>query len=221
MLAAHHTQLGGHTVRYRLETSRRRSIGFVVDAGGLSVRAPKWVAAHEIELLLQQKTRWILQKLAQQHLRSQQQQSAKVHWHEGMVLPYLGQSVVVPLPVLQNTPPERIAHQVTTWLQHQALQHFTQRCQHFAPLLGVHPKKISLSSAKTRWGSASSGGHIRLNWRLIHFQVSTIDYVIAHELSHLLEMNHSARFWHWVRSVIPDVERARRDLKDTVLPVLD
>jgi predicted metal-dependent hydrolase len=220
MLAAHHTELGGHTISYLLKTSLRRSIGFVVDARGLSVCAPKWVPSSEIESVLQQKSRWILQKLAEQHQRTQQQLSAKVQWCSDMALPYLGQAVVLPLQLPQNTPPERIAHQAITWLQRQALQLFTQRCQHFSTLLGVCPKKISLSNAKTRWGSTSSRGHVRLNWRLIHFQISTIDYVVAHELSHLLEMNHSPRFWHWVHSVIPDVEHAKRDLKRTVLPVL-
>ena len=79
----------------------------------------------------------------------------------------------------------------------------------------------TLSSAATRWGSCSSDGRIRLNWRLIHFPLSIIDYVVAHELAHLREMNHSPRFWEVVRSVMPDYEQARGTLKDGVVPVFD
>ena len=91
----------------------------------------------------------------------------------------------------------------------------------FTERLGVRYTRLSLSSAQTRWGSASADGSIRLNWRLIHFALHTIDYVVAHELAHLREMNHSPRFWDVVRSVLPDYERARGVLKDDVLPVFD
>ena len=78
--------------------------------------------------------------------------------------------------------------------------------------------RLSLSSAATRWGSASADGSIRLNWRLVHFALPMIDYVVAHELAHLREMNHSPRFWDVVRSVLPDYEAARGTLRDEVLP---
>ncbi len=84
---------------------------------------------------------------------------------------------------------------------------------HFAALLGVRVKRLSLSSAATRWGSANANGSVRLHWRLIQHPLATIDYVVAHELAHLREMNHSARFWDVVRSVVPDFEEARARLR--------
>jgi len=78
-----------------------------------------------------------------------------------------------------------------------------------------------LSSAGTRWGSAGADGTIRLNWRLVHFAPAVIDYVVAHELAHLREMNHSAAFWDVVRSVVPGYEQARASLRDCVLPPID
>src|ERR1043165_1296771 len=83
------------------------------------------------------------------------------------------------------------------------------------------PIWLRLSSAQTRWGSASADGMIRLNWRLIHFSPALIDYVVAHELAHLKEMNHSPRFWAVVRSVFPEYELARDRLKQAVLPLMD
>jgi len=116
---------------------------------------------------------------------------------------------------------EQIRDAVQSWLQRQARRVFEERCQHFAQQLGVRVTRLSLSSAQTRWGSASADGSIRLNWRLVHFALPSIDYVVAHELAHLREMNHSPRFWDVVRSVLPDYERARGHLKDGLVPLLD
>ena len=77
-----------------------------------------------------------------------------------------------------------------------------------------------LSSAKGRWGFCSSDRRIRLNWRLIHLAPTLIDYVIAHELAHLDEMNHSAHFWKRVGEIYPDYENARRALKGVYMPTL-
>lgn len=114
--------------------------------------------------------------------------------------------------------PEQIRDAVQAWMMRQARTIFTERLDHFAPQLKVHWTKLSLSSAGTRWGSASSTGSIRLNWRLIHFKLSVIDYVVAHELSHLQVMNHSPQFWDTVRTVMPDYAALRAQLKDDSLP---
>ena len=106
-------------------------------------------------------------------------------------------------------------------LQRQAKRIFDERCRHFAAQLGVRMTRLSLSSATTRWGSAGADGAIRLHWRLVHFAMPTIDYVVAHELAHLREMNHSGAFWEVVRSVIPEYEHARGTLRDELLPVFD
>jgi predicted metal-dependent hydrolase len=114
--------------------------------------------------------------------------------------------------------PAQIRDAVQAWLMRQAKRIFTERLTHFAPHLGVTWRKLSLSSAGTRWGSASADGSIRLNWRLIHFTQSVIDYVVVHELSHLRVMDHSPRFWDTVRSVVPDYAQLRGQLKDESVP---
>lgn len=239
--------LQGHVVGYALKRVRRRSIGFIVGTEGLSVNAPKWVNLGDIEAALREKSGWILRKLAEQQQRVQRQQAAKVDWRDGVSIPFLGEPVIVVLdprvtgavlnsdavalpgvPRLtlhlglpQNAAPEQIRDAVQSWLQRQARRVFEERCAHFAPRLGVRPKRLALSSAQTRWGSASADGSIRLSWRLVHFAMSAIDYVVAHELAHLREMNHSPRFWDVVRSVMPDYEQARGALRDDVLPVFE
>ena len=109
---------------------------------------------------------------------------------------------------------ERLRDAVQSWLQREARRVFAARSAHFAERLGVRVTRLSLSSAQTRWGSASATGAVRLNWRLIHHPPATIDYVVAHELAHLREMNHSERFWAVVRSVVPDYEDIRKRLRD-------
>ena len=127
-----------------------------------------------------------------------------------------GLTLHVGLPL--SAAPAQIRDAVQAWLMRQAKRIFTERLTHFAPHLCVSWRKLSLSSAGTRWGSASADGSIRLNWRLIHFTQSVIDYVVVHELSHLRVMDHSPRFWDTVRSVVPDYAQLRGQLKDESVP---
>jgi predicted metal-dependent hydrolase len=238
-------RLKEHLVAYALKRARRRSIGFIVGMEGLSVNAPRWVGMGDIEAALLEKAGWILKKLRDQQERGQRLQAAKVDWRDGTGIPFLGETAIIVLDprttgavlntdatALPGVPrltlhiglphtaaPEQIRDAVQSWLQRQAKRVFEERCRLFTERLGVRYTRLALSSAQTRWGSANADGSIRLNWRLIHFALHTIDYVVAHELAHLREMNHSPRFWDVVRSVVPDYERARDVLKDDVLPV--
>ena len=116
-----------------------------------------------------------------------------------------------------NASPEQIRDATQAWLMRRAKELFAERLDHFAPQLGVTWKRLSLSSAATRWGTASADGAIRLNWRLIHHKLDVIDYVVAHELSHLRVMDHSPQFWDTVKSVVPDYPERRRVLRDEPL----
>ncbi|MFU2035641.1 M48 family metallopeptidase, partial [Bordetella avium] len=99
------------------------------------------------------------------------------------------------------------------WLQQRAGVLFGERLAHFLTLTGLKIRRWRLSSAATRWGSCTSDGCIMLNWRLIHFSQDIIDYVIAHELAHLREMNHSQDFWTEVGQILPGFEAAKKVLK--------
>ena len=242
-------RLRGHHVGYALRHARRRSIGFVVGTEGLTVSAPRWVGIREIEAALQAKGDWVLRKLHEQRERAQRLERARIDWREGAGVPYLGETVIVLLDprvdgvaldaagdaaalpgvarrllrvgLPHDAAPAQIRDAVQAWLQRQARSLFEQRCAHFAPRLKVHMRRLALSSASTRWGSASADGSIRLNWRLVHFALPVIDYVVAHELAHLREMHHGPSFWEVVRTVIPDLDRARGALRDGALPLLD
>ena len=117
--------------------------------------------------------------------------------------------------------PAQIRDAVQAWLMRDAKRHFTERLEHFAPLLGVRWTSLRLSSAQTRWGSAKADGSIRLNWRLLHYRPAVIDYVVAHELAHLRVMDHSPRFWDTVATVVPDYAALRNHLRDEPAPLWD
>lgn len=237
--------LGNSVVAYEFRRARRRTIGFMVGPEGLTVSAPKWVPLHEVDTAVLHKSGWILRKLGDAHERHQRTESARIEWRPGAVFPYLGEKVAVVLDpshafeevgAVLKPPPHSGEHQtlhlglpqhaeagqirdaVQAWLMRQAMQLFTQRLEHFAPRLDVRWRKLVLSNAGTRWGTAHSDGVIRLNWRLIHFRLPVIDYVVAHELSHLRVMDHSPRFWDTVSTVVPDYPRLRAQLKEEPLP---
>lgn len=246
--ASREALLGQTLVAYAFKRARRRNIGFTIGAEGLTVTAPKWVPLYEIDAAVKSKSTWILRKLADADERRQRLESARIEWKDGASFPFLGESVIVVLDprhafdevgavlntdtcALPGVPgmalhvglphtasADQIRDAVQAWLMRQARRLLEERLNHYAPQLGVRWTKLALSSAGTRWGTAHSDGTIRLNWRLIHFRLPVIDYVVAHELSHLRVMDHSPRFWDTVRTVVPDYAQLRGQLKDEALP---
>ena len=222
------TVLEGARVAYFFQRVRRRSIGFVVGPDGLEVRAPKWVTLKEVELGLQERGEWVLRKWAE--IQERQKNIRQIEWREGASFDYLGapvclhlspdigrselhegQTLRLALPL--NAEASQIRDAVQAWLMKEARTLFENRLNYFAPLMGVQWRKLSLSNAGSRWGSARIDGAIRLNWRLIHLKPQAIDYVAVHELAHLKEMNHSPAFWKVVANILPDHAERRRELQ--------
>lgn len=216
--------LEGQAIPYTLARSPRKTIALRVDHRGLRVGAPTRATLKDIEALLRHHGAWILEKLGTWSRRPQAEAFAAV---DGAHFPLLGQPCA--LQVLEGsnrvfwhkddrtlsllpkagTSPETLLEKA---LRDKARHHFHARLAHYAPTMGVTPPPLSLSSARTRWGSCSRTG-IRLNWRLIHLPPDVVDYVVVHELAHLKEMNHSPRFWAVVAEAYPDWEVCRRRLR--------
>lgn len=225
------------TIGYVLQRSRRKSIGLTINDDGLQVTAPNWVTLGQIDAAVLDKAAWILDKLKLRQARQQHLATADAQWREGGKIPYLGAYLVLAMDGTQKLPAftgmplapqdgdilrlalptdadrSRVRDSVHAWLQQQAAALFGQRLQHFLDANGLKVKRWRLSSAATRWGSCSSDGNIMLNWRLIHFSHDIIDYVIAHEIAHLREMNHGRDFWREVGRILPGFEQARNALR--------
>ncbi len=226
-------RLDDHHLDYRLLRSKRRTIGFLIDDDGLRVTAPRWVTVAEIEIAITEKRVWIFKKINEQRERSVRRLQPPMEWRDGARLPYLGADIVVRIADSANTgirfdeasrelhvslpasaSEQQLKDRVQGWLQAEARRVFAERLEIYAAKLGVEFKGFALSSATTQWGSCTADGRIRLNWRLMHFALPNIDYVVAHELSHLREMNHGPQFWATVQSLLPEFESARKALRD-------
>jgi len=232
--------LAGEPTAYRLRRGKRRTIGFQIDDNGLSVSAPRWVSLRDVEAAIVEKERWIRSKLVEWREFKARRKLPEVRWTCGGTLPYLGADMRLRLrPQVESThlvPGEsghelhvalpgdaleaQIKDTVQAWLQTQARRVLGERIAVIGAGLDTRPAAWSLSSARSQWGSCTHDGRVRLNWRLIHFALPVIDYVVAHELAHLKEMNHSPRFWSAVAQLLPGFEAARDEIKGVDMSAL-
>jgi len=221
-----HLALEGTLVSYTIRRSpRRRAISILVDEEGVRVGAP-WDATHNaIERLLRKHSAWVLRKLEEWQVR----RPPPRRWADGESLMLLGSPFtlkLLPEPpgvhlrdshLCVGLPPRNdgsVARQVQDWLHQQALACFEERVRHYCRILKIEATpKVLLSNARTRWGSCHTSGRIHLNWRLVQMPARLLDYVVAHEVAHLIEMNHSKRFWRIVGKLVPDYAECRKELR--------
>ena len=226
-IESHSISLEGKQVAYLLKRSRRRSVGLRVDASGLTVQAPMRASHNWLEQVLQEKARWVQDKLAQVQASTPPVQL----WRDGEALPFLGENIRLTLlrgssqrPFLcdgelhlgvpPSPPSGYVEKQVVGWYRNQALGCFHERAALYAAPLGLAFSSLAISNAKTRWGSCNARGQLRLNWRLIKAPLAQLDYVVAHELAHLRHLDHSPAFWRVVESLYPDYRTARIALRE-------
>lgn len=223
-----HLALDGKLVTYTIKRSpRRRAISILVDEDGVRVGAPWHATGSAIERLLLKHSQWVLRKLEEWNTR----RAAPRRWSDGEQLMLLGEELELRITTAEATEPVRVqgaaltvatsgstarsvARLVQDWYCEQALDCFCERVDHFRLLAAISSMPhVRLSSARTRWGSCHASGRIRLNWRLIQMPLRLIDYVVAHEVAHLVEMNHSPRFWRAVGRMVPDYAARRAELR--------
>ena len=225
-------ELGGRTVEYRFTRRRRRTLGITVDAQGLRVAAPLRAPWREIEGFLREKERWIVRKLDEW---ARMPRGERLHGESGELVSMFGSPHVLEVRrgrrhveardgriVITVGKRSRPVDALVGWLKHQALDAFRPRVAHYAAQLDVAAPRVSLSNARTQWGVCTEDGTIRLCWRLVHLPPGLTDYVIAHEVAHLVEMNHSRRFWALLARLYPQWRSAREQLElaAATLPIL-
>ncbi|MBC7489423.1 MAG: M48 family metallopeptidase [Glaciimonas sp.] len=205
----------------------------MISDDGLCVNAPKWATIVEIENAIREEKCWIFTKLYAYRDRSARKLQQQMVWCNIGKLSYLGSNITLRMSTTQvagivfdaaaatltvclpaDYSEQQLKDRVLSWLQLEAKWVFGERLPVYAEKLGVRYKSYALSSAATQLGSCTADGKIHLNWRLMHFSLSIIDCVIAHELSYLREINHSPRFWTTVQLIFADFETAKRTLRD-------
>ena len=219
--------LAGETIDYQLVRVRRRTIGMQVGTDGLVVRASRWVTIRDVEDALRTHATWILRRLAE--WRDRRRDVLPLSWQQGAPLLYQGRDLTLAIHparqpsiaadlvniMIRHPAPhdeQAIAATVERWLREEALRFLTPRAAACAARIGAARPAVKLSSARGVWGSCNRKGEIRFSWRLIQLPPELAQYVVAHEVAHLVELNHSARFCAIVETLHRGHDAARRAL---------
>jgi predicted metal-dependent hydrolase len=221
--------LGARVVEYRLIRARRRSIGMEVHFDGLTVRAPRWVTVRDIEAALAERTAWITRSLDE--WQSRRRDVMPREWKSGAPIVYRGEPLTLALhPARQPSvaadlfhvnvrhprvhDEQSVAQCVGDWLRGEAWSLVAGRVAHHVRRIERRTPSVRLSNARSEWGSCNAKGDIRLNWLLVQLPPSLAEYVVVHEVAHIVELNHSRRFWALVESLLPGHAELRRELDE-------
>lgn len=225
-------QYGGQKIPYDITYSNRRkkSMGIAInDSGVVHIAAPAGLSEKEILRKLEAGGEWILKKLDEmQHPPAPGPKSYK----EGQSLLVMGEELTLQLVIeptsdvimvkqvaeklIVTTPADEdvwVREALEGWYRNKAGAVIRERVGYYQPIVGVKPVNIRIKEQKRRWGSCSSLGNLNFNWRLAMAPQPVVDYVLVHELCHLIHLNHSKEFWSLVQAVLPDYEQRRQWLK--------
>jgi len=229
-------RLGERDIAVLLRRSARRTFALQIDERGVRVSVPQLARESDIERFVAGNGRWLLDKLAARRERHAEQLFEPV---DGAGFSVLGELCRLRLEAggrrgrwraapdgveeLVLDPAQEPRTAMIRALRKRALTWFSERVAEYCFRSRRPVPPVRLSSARTRWGSCSAGSGIRLHWRLIHLPPALIDYVVAHEVAHLTEMNHSPRFWAVVDSLYPGWKAAREALRKAALtlPIIE
>ena len=209
-----------------IRSDRRRSATFRVDQSGVSFRVPKEIGHQKIVELVEKKTPWIRKKL---EYAASLTPPRLLDFENGDPIPYLGKTYCLKVQVGDYPHVELVGEDILVsvveqhltnslyiqlvlerWFLDEAAILLAERLDFYAPIVGVRPTGMQVKAYKARWGSCKMDGQIQFNWRLIHGPVDVLDYVVVHELCHILQHNHSAAYWSEVARVMPDYEVRRK-----------
>ncbi len=201
---------------------RRRTVALQVRPGAVTIYAPQRVPLPQLQAILERRRDWVEHHLAQYAARP----AAAPTYTDGTELAFLGETLTLrfdparkhPLRVGRelHLPAENAERSLEVWTRAACLGPYTVLVAEYAAVLGASDRlgKVRVSSTSTRWGSCSSRGDIRLHWKLSRAPLETLRYVALHEAAHLLELNHSPRYWGHVARVMPGWQTHRRWLRE-------
>lgn len=203
--------------------SRRKTIALVIDNDGeLIVRAPFYASTYDIMEFIEEKQDWITEKSIEMKKRYESRKELTLD--EGETIPYLGRECVVHRGFVKNVyfdgesflipDGENAKEKLVAWYRKEALRVFSIRVSEIAQSMGVEPCGISITGARTRWGSCSYKNKLNFSWRLLMCPEEVVDYVIVHELCHIYHKDHSRDFWRSVSKVDTRYKEHEKWLKE-------
>jgi len=207
-----------------IRSQRRKTAEIRVEQGAVSVRVPMRTSARVIDQFLRSRCEWIRQKVA---LQRQATPLNPREYITGEVFNYLGSGYRLEVESGAFAPaklhqgclcitvpggcayPHLVRNALIRWYKQRAFEMLNRKVAQLAPQVGAHPSQVEIKSFKARWGSCSSTGVVQFNWRIMLAPRRMIEYVVVHELCHLLQHNHSKAYWAEVERLMPDYRECR------------
>ncbi len=212
-------------LNYDIVFSQRKKLTITVERDrSVKVYAPEGTSLEKIKAIVESKKLWIYEKTRHQQKYDQLPHAPGKELVSGESLPYLGKNYQIELVDTNDgisftqkflVPRSLIGNKQVfkNWYQEKAKEKILPRVLNHAKNLGVTYKEAKIGDSKLQWGSCTPENNVIFNWRLIKAPMFVIDYVIVHELAHLLESNHTPIFWNIVKAQIADMEKAKQWLK--------
>jgi len=208
----------------RVIRSKRRTIALIVENdGSITVRTPIRMPESSIHEFVEKHVKWVEKKKAEMHAATP---VLAKQYLPGETFLYLGKAYALELVKdqkkklilddrfrLSEAEQENAELVFQNWYRQQAKSLIFERVKYFADIHQLHYEKITITSARTRWGSCSPKNAISFSWRLIMTPLEIVDYVVVHELAHTVHHNHSKRFWSLVEKILPDYKERRKWLR--------
>lgn len=226
------TQYGDQNIEFELEYRNRRTLAIQVKPiDKVLVLSPNGIPEYIIKEKVKSKGKWILKKLLD--FKDSGYVPFNREFADGEIFMYLGRNYLLQLFLniglkklmvklsdgifIIYTPtkdPVILKKLLEKWYRKEAEKVILERIECYKSKFSVEPVKIKIKEQKKRWGSCSSGGSIYFNWRIIMAPPLVIDYIIVHEMSHLIHRDHSSKFWKHVESVLPDYKVRKKWLRN-------
>lgn len=213
-------------MKYRISYSNRKTLSIIVERDrSLLVRAPRNMPAEQIQQLVDEKKLWIYEKI--RHPQKYPPTPVKKEFTTGETILYLGRNYRLEITddttdgiqfdsrfYISRRQKSHAAELFQAWYMERAREKLLRRIRHFAETMGVKYKRLLISDLKYRWASCTPKNNLNFNWRIIKAPMNVVDYLIVHELAHLLEPNHTAKFWNIIAVQVPEYEKPKKWLKD-------
>lgn len=207
----------------KIVRSRRKTIALVIDSDGeLIVRAPFYASENDILRFVQEKQDWIEQKTRE--MKQKTIERPRLLLQEGETIPYLGRECMIFRGMTRKIcfdgnafllpESEDAEAKLVSWYKKRAAVILKERVESIAEKMQVSPAGVKITSAKTRWGSCSYTNHLNFTWRLIMCPPEVVDYVVVHELCHIIHKNHSKSFWKSVEGIDASYREHEKWLKE-------
>ena len=238
-----HIQYGNRQIVFKVKrSSRRKTVGLYIDPEkGVIVHSPQFLRVDEISEIVRKRAQWIIEK--QKFVRNHSQLNSVKEFVSGEAFPYLGKQyrlkvkkvalekeasckfvngrllVQIDRQLDGKRVKDIVRKALIKWYLERAHEKIPARVRLYAQQMGAWPERVEIKNYKRQWGSCSHNGFVRFNWKIITAPVTILDYVIVHELCHLIYPNHSAQFWEKLQTIIPNYKNRRNKLKEHSLQI--